>query len=291
MNESPWKLDGAAATLAAGEFTAQVAVDQPGRGVHDIAWAGKPIEMARSWLALREASPRPWERIGEIEDVYIRGRDLVAVYAETEAHPLRYIVYWRALEEDQLRGAAAGVDVVVSVQTSVLDIKSTAYVSSQFGVDEAWASAPPDRQWRQIAAETRRERPGDRHDRDELLAAAQQRIASATASRDDTFLFHLAGGMWSCGEMIHPRDRMTSYADVFQFPGVPPLGMNPADWNSDGEMLRAATSNHSILGLRMEKGVLLRARLRAVLARRENAKEVVAACREAFEHAELPLTT
>ncbi len=284
---SPWKLSGGVAKLAAGNFSAAVTVDRPGLGIHEIAWAGQPLGVIRNWLAFKEVGPGPADRQREIEDVYVRGRDLVAVYAESKQHPLRYVVYWRSLGEADLCGAAGGLDVVVSVQTSVLDAKPAVFLSSQYGVERGWTNTPPQRRWNPIAFETRTDRP----DREHLVASGLERNAQAVASPDDTFLFDLAQAPWSCGEMIHPSDRIASDANVIDFPGVPPLGADSTQWDPETENLRVAMSSHHVLGVQLEKGVLVRARLRGVLARREGAREVVAACRNAFEQAELPLTT
>jgi hypothetical protein len=270
--------------LTAGDFAATVAVDRPGLGIHNVAWAGKPLEAIRYWLALSEP-PAPPDQLREIEDAYVRGRDLVAVYAETAEHPLRYVMYWRALSEGDLCGAVGGLDVVVSVQTSTLDATPAAWLSSQSSVDGAWSCPPSTRSWAPIAARS------GAVERDELLKVAGDESAHGTASCDDTFFFDLAGMPLSYGEMIHPRDRMASDAIVAEGPGVPPLGTSTSDTSDEALSQRIARARHRLLGLRLEKDVLVRSRLRVVLARRDGAREVVAACREAFEQAELPLTT
>lgn len=251
MANSPWTLSGHVARLSAGEFSATVHVDRPGLGIHDITWAGRRIEALHNWLALVEDGTKADEvaaadEVRAIEDCYVRGRDLVAVYAETKDHPLRYVVYWRALAADALCGAVAGLDVVVSVQTSVLDVTPKVWLSSTCDADAAWRAGAEDSGWRLLAA-------------------------NSDAPSDQAYLVELAGGEWCAAEMIHSQDRIESTARL-------------AD-------AKTVQTRHRVLGLRLEKGVLLRARMRVVLARREDARDVVAACREQFERAELPLTT
>jgi hypothetical protein len=272
----PWTLDGNAASLRLGSFSAAVKIDQPELGIHGVAWGGAPIAAVEKWLAFTEAGPSSSRRLREIEDAYIRGRDLVTIYAETRDHPLRYVLYWRALDEAALCGAAAGLDVVASVQTSVLDAKPKAFLSSQSRVDEAWASAPPVRFWRNLSPRSLPDRALEKEERHRM---ASEVIADARAARDDAFLFELAESPWAYAEMIHPRDQMLSYAMVHEFSDV----AMPA--------VRIAHPSHHILGLPLEKGVLLRARLRVLLMPRDNAGEIADRSREQFERAELPLTT
>ncbi|MEX2185597.1 MAG: hypothetical protein WD875_02340 [Pirellulales bacterium] len=282
---SPWNLSGRSAKLTAGDFSAAVAVDRPGLGIHDIAWAGQPLDAVGHWLAFSEPGPAPSDRVRAIEDVYVRGHDLVVVYAENKEHPLRYFVYWRSLGEADLCGAAAGLDVVVSVQTSVLDAKPAASLSSRCSAEGAWSAAPPQRIWRSI--------PQRRLD-----AALEQPFETATeinalgkSDSDDVFLFDLAAGDWTYAEMIHPGDRTLSYALVWQ-PDEESVAASP-DSDTDHLLFASSvvTTRHQVLGLQLEKGVLLRARTRVVLTRREGSRDVVAACRDAFERADLPLTT
>jgi hypothetical protein len=263
---SPWTLTGHVARLSAGEFSATVNVERPGLGIHDIAWAGRRIDALRNWLALAEDGTKAneamaAEEVRAIEDCYVRGRDLVAVYAETKDHPLRYVVYWRALGADELCGAAAGLDVVVSVQTSVLDVTPKVWLGSACDVDAAWSAGAAGSAWRPLKA-------------------------SHGEEGDHAYLLELAGGEWCAAEMIHSQDRIESTARL------------AGDTLTIG---KAVQTRHQVLGLRLEKGVLLRARMRALLvrcdnrgadeARTDNAREVVAQCRKQFERGELPLTT
>ena len=57
-----------------------------------------------------------------LADCYERGGDLVAVYEQTALRPLRVQVYWRAAEADAL---GTSVDLQLSVQTSLLDSRPT----------------------------------------------------------------------------------------------------------------------------------------------------------------------
>lgn len=273
----PWKLAGRRAELSLGELSAVVNVDRPGLGVEQIARSGAPLKAIRHVLALTEPGPRQSDVARPIEDCYVRGRDLVAVYAESPAHPLRYVVYWRALAGDELCGAAAGLDLVVSVQTSVLDATPTAVVGSELSAETVFRLAAPRPEW--IAVPPRHLEAV----LDEPRHAAELTNAAAGARDDDAFLCDLPNSDWSYAEMIHPQDRMQSDALVLAHE-------EPADAGRVAAASFVHTS-HRVLGLRLEKGVLLRARLRAIFVPRQAARDLVLASRDQFHRAELPLAT
>lgn len=261
---SPWTLSGRVAKLSSGEFSAAVDVERPGLGVQSLAWSGRPIAAIRHLLALNELGPRPSDLVRPIEDCYVRGRDLVAVYAESPQHPLRYVLYWRALGEEQLCGAAAGLDIVVSVQTSILDATPAAFLGSDVSAETVFRLTEPEHIWTPVAP---------CH-----LGTAPD--AAGGASRGDTLLCDLDGSDWSYAEMIHPRDQMPGDELALDHPPSP-------DAPAAAPLVR---TSHRVLGLRLEKGVLLRARLRAILAPRQSARDVALASRAQFHRAELPLT-
>jgi hypothetical protein len=268
---SPWTLDGNTASLRVGSFSAVVKIDEPGLGVHGVCWDGASIAAVETWLGFREYKQVRSEQVRPIEDAYVRGRDLVAVYAETPENPLRYEIYWRALDADSLCGAAAGIDVVASVQTSVLDAKPQTMLCSQCRVDAVWASAPPKRDWAAVRVPAM---PDAKLDMQAYLREAHKVMAEHRPTLDDAFLFALAESPWAYAEMIHPADRLWTHVAA-----------------RETSALRTAGTGYLIFGMPMEKGVLLRARLRVLLLPRSDAQEIALRSREQFERAELPLTT
>jgi hypothetical protein len=70
-----------------------------------------------------------------LEDAYQRGQDLVAVYAQSVERPYRATVYWRAL--DIAQRAAAAVDLIVSIQTELLDASPLLRSRSRVPADES----------------------------------------------------------------------------------------------------------------------------------------------------------
>lgn len=124
-----WNLNGtlATATLNAGGTEYQIAVDvgDPTRGVRwTTATAGsfqgttlqfQPPPSARSALVLA--------------DCYVRGADVVATYEQLPGAEVQPQLYWRLLEHPEL--AAIGVQVLISMQTSLLHSEPRCTVASQ----------------------------------------------------------------------------------------------------------------------------------------------------------------
>ena len=76
-------------------------------------------------------------------DCFVRGNDFVATYAETADRPFRAQIYWRLVENDRSGGdhraePIAALELIVSVQTSRLDIDTALAVCTTLGPVEAW---------------------------------------------------------------------------------------------------------------------------------------------------------
>ncbi len=119
MNSAgPWLRADDRVHLHHGEFEATVLVTRPDLGLHDLRFRGSAVG-AVNLLAPRfddSTSSMP----ATVEDCFIRGRDLVVTYAQRTDLPVRLQVYWRALSQSNDGEQCAGIDVQVSVQTSVL---------------------------------------------------------------------------------------------------------------------------------------------------------------------------
>lgn len=111
-----WQLDGTRALLSAPRLRGGIDLLHPSRGVTAVFVDGAAQV---GWLlgvdvlatdGCRSLGDAPWP----IEDVYIRGRDLVATYREPLEQPFNLQLYWRAAES--LSGAAT-LDLICSVQT------------------------------------------------------------------------------------------------------------------------------------------------------------------------------
>ena len=151
MSSSRWQIVGRVATLQTENLSATVDADNPAAGLrienlcgHAISGAalfGVQIEpTVRAEATAPATTPSP-ERIPV--DCFVRGNDFVATYAETAERPFRTQVYWRVVENDQSGGnhraePIAALELIVSVQTSRLDIETALAVCTTLGSVEAW---------------------------------------------------------------------------------------------------------------------------------------------------------
>lgn len=114
MIRSPWRLDGNSARLDAPMLQGALRVDRPQDGLTNLV-LGEKQRPGDSILAI---GTKPADLT--VAESYIRGGDLVATYAETGNDRVRPQIYWRS----QMTGEgepSGGVEVVVSMQTSLLD--------------------------------------------------------------------------------------------------------------------------------------------------------------------------
>ena len=106
-----------------------------------------------------------------------------------------------------------------------------------------------------------------------LVASADSPLVIEPAGGPSCLVFQPPGAELSYAEMVHPadfwRDELTGSVD-----GQPGLRVR-----------------HHLFAGRLEKGVILRARLRGMFVPRRHDLRVVAGCYAAFTKAELPLGT
>ena len=219
---SPWELKGGFARLAAGELSATLELARPESGCRDVQFRHKKLDLSR-WLAVSPAAP---SRV-IVEDVFTRGGDLVITYAETPDWPIRWQVYWRVLSGESLGPALAGLELIVSAQTSLLDSSPALVVETALAGPVSLDSHP----WG---------------------------IVSRPSAAELSYV-----------ELVHPADH---YGTDIQ-------------------------STHELVAIRyplfmksLEKGVILRARLRGLLVETSTAQTVAEACARLFHDSPTPLT-
>jgi hypothetical protein len=235
---SPWQIDGSMARLRLTQFSAQVDFIRPAAGLHSIVIAEKP-QAGQSWLGVELAGETP--TISEI-DAYVRGSDLIVTYAETATRPLRAQLYWRAIESLP-QGALASVELVASVQTSLLDACPRLSAQSFVAAGEL---VPLGESAETIAGS------------DSLERAARG------------LLIRPAGANYSCADIITGGTRDDDRVD------------------STGGRVHIV---HDLFADRLEKGVILRTRIRSVLVARDADLSAANAELEDFLATALPLTT
>jgi hypothetical protein len=189
-------------------------------------------------------------------DRYVRSGDLVVTYADQPAPAMRTQVYWRACAH-QRDGAIAALELVVSVQTDLVDSRPTLSVRSQLVAAEAYRLTDPERG--AFAG---------------IVPALGEPAPDDDADVPQCYLFRLPGRQYSYAEMVQPPDARQSHWDGW---------LQGADYRLQ---LR-----HELFPQQLEKGVILRARVLGVLVDRQDDKARTAAHWASFLRDELPLAT
>jgi hypothetical protein len=169
---------------------------------------------------------------------------------------MRAQLYWRAGVHER-HGAIVAIELLASVQTNLFDSCPKLAVRSQLVASEAYRMADAARgSFVGIVP------PGDDFLPDDSPDVPQ------------CYLFRLPGRQYSYAEMVHPADSRHSNWEGW---------LHGADYRLQ---LR-----HELFAERLEKGVILRARVLGVLLDREDDKAAAARHWNAFLHEALPLTT
>jgi hypothetical protein len=192
---------------------------------------------------------------GDAAEHYIRGGDLIASYVNRPAPEMRSEAYWR-VESHARFGAIAAIELVASVQTSLLDGSPLLSTRSQLIACEAF----------------------------QLVDAAQAAFARIVPPTGDEqpaeaggnahcYLFRLPGRRYSYAEMVYPSDSHRSQWDGW---------LHGTDYR--------IRLRHELFPERLEKGVILRARVLGVLLDAKDDKAATVRHWESFLSEKLPLT-
>ncbi len=190
----------------------------------------------------------------DLVECYQRGPDLIAAYRESPEWPVRVDAMWRAAARAQGVTVLAAVDLIVSVRTELLESWPELAVRS---------SIPSREILRLVSADSAQFAPFPNIGAMPLLVCSD--------SGPGCLLFRLPDAGLSYGEMVHPADFQRSHLK------------RPAGETSPIEV------RHRLFAERLEKGVILRARVRAVWVEAADDTRQVAGCYAAFASAEPPL--
>jgi hypothetical protein len=238
-----------------GQWQAVVHLAEPDRGLTD--WhAGPDSVLDAGVLGLEMPGLGP----GLLQlppDCYCRGAALIVGYPEWGDRPVRVDASWRALPPAADGSeAAAAVELVVSMRTELLESQPRLAVHSRLPAGEVFRLAD--------AARGQFERLG--------LAKGQTVLAAAGESGPaGCWLFRFPGHQVSYAEMVHPAD----------FQG--------SELGFAAEKPPAVEVRHRLFVEHLEKGVILRARVRGALLPRQEDAALAAAVYAAFASADPPL--
>ena len=245
-----WQVEGNWASLRADRLVARVNPRAPRDGLLDVRLDGRLIADARL-MQLRglDASCE-----SDTTDFFARGADLVVQYPARSADGLSCQVYWRSIEFREFN--AVGVEVVVSVQTGLLDDVASVVSGSELPCREVLHLLEDGT--RALAMEIAQQTPDP--------------PKSAQINRPGPLLYRLADGVSSCIEMVHPTDFLSGQVGCSSPAGV------------------GARSAVNLIGERMEKGVIRRARARTLFLPESGDEAAAVECYRRFAMSESPLT-
>lgn len=258
-----WQQEGEQAQLLCGPWQARVNALRPADGLSDVSFYGVPLSESTFLGVDLELSDR-----AVLGDCYQRGGDLIVRYLQTEARPFAATVYWRAGWFEHEGQSYPRIDLVVSVETSLLD--SRPRLSAVSNLKLATGSLVYS---------------GDGY----LLAP----VRDATEIRYSEFESEgpepsgpsrgfRAGICYA--EMCHPDDLLSASIET------PPAGTAAQGQET------LANSQHArcltrLFGQPLEKGVILRSRVRGVFVPRDRSDEIARAALADLVGSALPLTT
>jgi hypothetical protein len=290
---SAWQIDGHVARLESDELRAEVDLRSPTSGLKILAAAGAIVNGATLFRVKLPHSARD-----AVVDFFVRGNDLVATNSETAAHPFRAQIYLRFVptaitqssggssdraasavaaglpfgsepqgrrptepltqssgrSPDRATQSFAALELILSIQTNLLDADPTLTVESDLAAVQA----------SQLVDAT----TGRSND----LPITNSPAVLGPANGLGCFHFRLADSPLACTEMVHPADFHRSTLE------------RRADESN------ALRLSHQLFAQHLEKGVILRSRIRAIFKSCEADPALVARAYQDFAASDPPLT-
>lgn len=246
-----WQLTDHRATLADLQLQAQLDLQDPLTG---LLVSKVQSSAAANIRPLSIALPDSASLASSLSETYVRERDLVAVYEESNDRPFRTQVYWNAIEAGMQGQLLGGVELIVSVNTSGLDVDSEYLINTEFP-----------------AGELLRLRDADTKAFETEPADSPQTTEFNQAEGPGVFLFRPADADWSYAEIVHAADFSAATLSPTETAGIRRL-------------------THQLFHRQMEKGVIVRSRMRGVFLSRDGDEAAAVGCFEDLRHAKLPLT-
>lgn len=137
---SPWDIRGYKAHVHTPTWQAVVDLLHPQLGLMDVQVRGVLLTQCQLLQVITPGNTGELDYDETLEEAYQRLDDLVVTYGESARRPIRPQLYWRVLRGRQWLG---GMELVVSVQTPLLDSRPATWVSTRWAHGEAWRLLDP----------------------------------------------------------------------------------------------------------------------------------------------------
>ncbi|HTQ39606.1 MAG TPA: hypothetical protein VMJ32_11290 [Pirellulales bacterium] len=211
-------------------------------------------------------------------DAYVRGDDIVATYEEAAPQRIRMQVYWRHLQPaefapDWSAHVLSAFDLILSLNTSLLDS------NPQSNVRSLLSPACMMFHLRQIDSNQLRAEPLP----PSVIANETSHSIAVAPGNGNTgcFIARWESVPYGYVEMVHPIDFCRS---TIVFSSRPPTNQ------ASPLKISSTVIEHHLFQERLEKGVILRARVRSAIVARPHDEAVAVTAYQQFAAAEPPLT-
>jgi len=171
-----WRFEPSRANLCTSHLGGEVTLSNPSAGIGGLVWNDDPLD----GYVLGVSAGEP----GSPQDAFVRGADLVAVYAATGPQSFHWQVYWRAFAGEK---DVVVLDAILSFQTALLESFPRVSTQSQLSANEVWIVRPN--------GESKRTDP--------------QQFGEEPKEDRDCVVLRSSTGNWSYAEMTHPLDQGT----------------------------------------------------------------------------------
>ena len=250
--DSPWNLATDHARLTLGPLKLRLPHAAPRSGISEIAWHSRPL---RDFRLLQLTTPACSPVQPPLVDTYARGADLVASYAEAERGAVQPHVYFRAGEHN----LAAGIELIVSMQTRLLDSEPESLVTSELPASEV------------LVLDSIHEQTPELLPRESLPV----RYLTTASKAAYLFLFRVSEEL-SYAEMVHPGDFVS---------------VELAHPSANAQNTQHLQLTWRLFPERLEKGVIRRCRIAGWFLPRSDDQKLSAELFRRMLEEPLPLTT
>ena len=253
MAPPTWRLERRRARLESAWLAGRVDSTRPDRGLFDVVPAPGSLDEAQL-LGLAMPSLDPHQAAAPVEFL-ARGAELLVAYEASEGWPVRVDAAWRVVTPSAGDEVRVAIELLLSVRTDAPDSRPKMAVHSVLAADQVLRAVDPD---------------CGRFD----PWTPQSGSSSGTSSSDSfaCIVFRLPQGGFSYAQMVHRGDRRQDELMVTDDTS----SVSVRHWLFDGSL---------------EKGVILRARVRGLFLPRDRDLQLAQKCFADFASAEPPLGT